>query len=402
MLNVRPEQQNSTLKQQNNWPAVFSLAIGAFSSVTTEFIPVGVLPEVAETFGITTGQAGLMMTLPGILGAIAAPGVLIAAGNTDRKKLLMTLSVLLLISAVSSGISVSWTMMLFSRALAGISLGAFWAMGLAVAGNLVSSDKAGTAIAAVFGGVTVAMIAGVPLGSLVAESFSWRGAFGAAALMATVSLIMQTVFLPAIKASEPMRVKALLEFTRGQRGRKSLLLIALIYGTHFGTYTYLAPLLKQTGIDSQMISWVLLGFGVTGFMANVIAPRFVSRNLPATLTAGLVMLAGSLLSMSWLACSPGLITAVLIWGAAWGAVPLCLNISNRDAAGEAPEAGSAMFTLTAQVSIAAGSAIGGKIVDTAGLEMDFLTGGVVVVLSGLILWAWKTYPKPILSQAGRH
>lgn len=106
--------------------------------------------------------------------------------------------------------------------------------------------------------------------------------------------------------------------------------------------------------------------------------------------------------MSWLACSTGLIAGVLIWGAAWGAVPLCLNISNRDASGDAPETGSAMFTLTAQISIAAGSAIGGMIVDTAGLEIDFLTGGVAVVLSGLILWAWKAYPKPMFSQATRH
>lgn len=397
-MKARPEQQYSTQKQQNNWPAVFSLAIGAFSSVTTEFIPVGVLPEVAKTFGITAGQAGLMMTLPGILGAIAAPGVLIAAGNIDRKKLLVTLSVLLLISVVSSGISKSWTMMLFSRALAGISLGAFWAMGLAVAGNLVSTDKAGTAIAAVFGGVTVAMIIGVPLGSLVAEYFSWRGAFGAAALMAVISLILQTVFLPMIKASDPMHIRSLLSFTKHQRRRKSLLLIALIYGTHFGTYTYLAPLLKQAGIHSQIISWILLGFGITGFVANFIAPRFANKNLPMTLTAGLAMLAGSLIAISWLEHSTGLILGVLVWGAAWGAVPLCLNLGNREASGNELEAGSAMFTFTAQVFIAVGSAIGGIIVDSAGLKVNFLTGGIVVVLSGLILWAWKTYPKPIFLQ----
>ncbi|MBG6246832.1 MULTISPECIES: MFS transporter [Symbiopectobacterium] len=239
MFKVQSEQYSSG-KPRNNWPAVFSLAIGAFSSVTTEFIQVGVLPDVAQTFSVTSGQAGLMMTLPGILGAIAAPGVLIVAGKTDRKKLLITLLVLL-VSAMTSALSSSWLIMLASRALAGVSLGAFGAMGLAVAGNLVSIDKAWTAIAAVFGGVTVAMIIGVPLGSLVAEYFSWRGAFGAAALMAAISLILQTVFLPVIKTSDPIRIKSLLSFTRHQRGRKSLLLIALIYGTHFGTYTYLAP-----------------------------------------------------------------------------------------------------------------------------------------------------------------
>ncbi|MCC8457084.1 hypothetical protein [Photorhabdus aegyptia] len=151
-----------------------------------------------------------------------------------------------------------------------------------------------------------------------------------------------------------------------------------------------------------MISWILLGFGITGFAANFIAPRFANKNLPVTLTVGLAMLAGSLLAISWLEHSTGLILSVLVWGAAWGAVPLCLNLGNREASGNELEAGSAMFTFTAQVSIAGGSAIGGIIVDSAGLEVDFLTGGIVVVLSGLVLWAWKAYPKPVFSQETKH
>lgn len=141
-----------------------------------------------------------------------------------------------------------------------------------------------------------------------------------------------------------------------------------------------------------MISWVLLDFVVTGFAANFFAPRFVNKNLPVMLTVGLAMLAGALIAMSWLEHSTGLILGVLIWGAAWGIIPLCLNLSNREASGNELEAGSAIFTFTAQVSIAAGSAIGGTIVDPAGLAVDFLTGGIVVVLSGLILCGWKTNP----------
>lgn len=369
--------------------AVASLAFGAFSSVTTEFIPVGVLPDVAETFGVSPGEAGLMMTLPGMLGAIAAPGVLMVAGKLDRKWLLITLSALLFLSAITSAVAPSWTIMLFSRALAGISLGAFWAMALAAAGSLVSADKAGTAIAAVFGGVTMAMILGVPLGAMVAEHFTWRGAFVAASAMSALAFVLQLIFLPAIAAEKPMRARQLFDFLNKPAGRKSLVLIALIYGTHFGTYTFIAPLMREPGITPGVISWTLLGFGLTGFLANFIASRFVNR-LRLTLTVALIMFAVSLAVLANAQVDWMLITAVLVWGAAWGAAPLCLNIANRDASGHEIEAGSAMFTFTAQVSIAAGSAVGGVIVDAAGINADFGTGSVLLIMSIFLLWMWQT------------
>lgn len=368
--------------------AVASLAFGAFSSVTTEFIPVGVLPDVAATFQISDGQAGMMMTLPGILGALAAPGILIAAGRIDRKLLLLGLSTLLLISALLSALAPSWTVMLISRGLAGLSLGAFWAMGLAVAGSLVPKEKSSTAIAMVFAGVTLAMVLGVPLGSMVAERFSWRGAFIAASILAALSLTMQALVLPRIPATEPTQLRSLWRFTAQPQGLKSLLLIMLIYGTHFGTYTFVAPLLRQGNVSLAAITWTLLGFGIAGFVANFIASRFVGR-LQLTLTVGLLLFAAALATLALLDQAWILIVAVLLWGAAWGAVPLCLNIGNRIASGEEIEAGSAMFTFTAQLSIAAGSAVGGVIVDRAGIGADFTSGGGVILLSVLLLWGWN-------------
>ncbi|WP_215845031.1 MFS transporter [Candidatus Pantoea bituminis] len=336
--------------------AVGSLALGAFASVTTEFIPVGILPDVADTFHISSGHAGLMMTLPGLLGALAAPGVLMAAGSTDRKRLLLSLSALLFASALISALAPSWTVMLIGRALAGMSMGAFWAMGLAAAGSLVSEEKAGTAIAAVFGGVTAAMVLGVPMGTLVSGYFSWRGAFIAASVLAALAFMMQAVLLPQIQAGESVNLRALGRFLLRPRGRKSVILIALSFATHFATYTFIAPLMRKAGIGTDIISWTLLGFGVSGFIANFVASRIVDQHLKQTLTAGLVLMAGSLAIMAVSHSHLLLVVAVLIWGAAWGAIPLCLNLGNRQASDSEAEAGSAMFTFTAQVSIAAGSA----------------------------------------------
>lgn len=375
--------------QRNAWLAVLSLAIGAFSSVTSEFIPVGILPDVARDFDITTGKAGLMMTVPGLLAAISAPAVLIVAGKIDRKKLLVTLSLLQLISAFISAFSMDWSMMLIGRAISGISLGAFWALSLTVAGNLVPAMKAASAIATVFSGVTIAMIFGVPLGTFVAEYAGWRAAFIAAALIATIALTIQCYFLPSIPARQSMRISSLVKFLRLESASKSLLMIFLVYVTHFGTYTFLASLLAEVGASPQLTSWTLLGFGVTGFIGNSFAPRYIRKNLSTTMSFGLALLSASLIACIFAQQPVFMITAVLVWGIAWGVVPLTLNINNRLASGHEVEAGSAMFTFTAQVSIAMGSGAGGVVVDWVGIRADFMAGVSIIILSLLTLRFWQ-------------
>jgi predicted MFS family arabinose efflux permease len=384
--------ENIRLKKRG-WAGVASLALGSFASVTTEFLPVGLLPDVAGDYGITTGEAGLMMTLPGLLAAVAAPGVMMAAGKADRRWLLIGLSFLLLISASMSAWAPDWHIMLLSRGLTGISLGAFWAIGLAVAGRLVSQESAGKAIAAVFGGVTAAMILGVPFGTFVAGLFDWRTAFVAAALIAVVPLVLQLLFLSSVLAEDKLRPASLMNFIRRIEARKSILLILLIFGTHFGTYTFLTPLLSDAGIGPAAITLSLLGFGVTGFISNFVASAFVSEYLKSTLASALLVMMMSLLLMAAAHNAMWLIAGVLLWGCAWGALPLCLNINNRMASGELIEAGSAMFTFTVQVAIASGSAAGGVIVDNLSIQKDFFSGTAFIVFSLIILYGWKARTK---------
>ncbi|WP_372357088.1 MFS transporter [Xanthomonas sp. NCPPB 3443] len=375
-----------------SWLAVLSLALGSFASVTAEFLPVGVLPEVAETFGISAGSAGLMMTLPGVLAALSAPGVMILAGHTDRRRILLFLSGILLVACLLSAWAPAFWIMLLSRALVGISLGAFWAMALAVAVRLVNAEKAHKAAAAVFAGVTAAMILGVPLGTLVAEHFSWRGAFMAAAAIAAVALLMQGWALRSIPAQGAMRFSSLVRFVQQAAARKSMLMITLVFAAHFGTYTYVAPLMQQAGIGASSITLILLGYGIAGFAANFAASHFIGRSLRATLLAAKLLLLASLAVLPWLVALPSAeIALILLWGTAWGALPLCLNTWNRSVSGNDTEASSAMFTFTCQVAIAIGSALGGFIVDHSGIGATFVSAAVAVLFSAVLLVAYEPY-----------
>lgn len=367
-----------------------SLALGSFASVTAEVLPVGVLPEVAKTFGVSVGSAGLMITLPSILAALSAPGVLFLVGRADRRHILLLLSAILLAACLLSVWAQTFPLMLLSRAMVGTSLGAFWAMALAVAVRLVAAEKAHKATAAVLAGVTAGMILGVPLGTLVAEYYSWRGAFAVVAAIAALALLMQAWAMPPVPASDVMRISSLVKFLQRTASRKSMLMIAMVFAAQFGTYTYVTPLMQQAGINASNITLILLGYGLTGFVANFVAGHVIGRNLQVSLLATKALLFVSLAVLPWLIKLPlAESTLILLWGIAWGALPLCLITWNFSVSGGDTEAASAMFTFTTQVAIAIGSAIGGYIMDHLGIRTTFTVGAAVVLLSAILLVAYN-------------
>ncbi|MBA0038903.1 MFS transporter [Pantoea sp. BIGb0393] len=238
--------------------------------------------------------------------------------------------------------------------------------------------------------MTTAMILGVPLGTFIGGLFSWRVAFLAASALAAAALVMQMIFLPRVPAGERLRPIELLRFVRQKPARKTILLIALLFGTHFGTYTYLAPILSEIGINSAVVTWSLLGFGVAGFFSNFVASAFVEKKLRTAMATATVLMLCAVVSLGLTNSAAVAIGAVLVWGAAWGAMPLCLNMANRTVSEDNTEAGSAMFTFVAQAAIAAGSSAGGVVVDMAGVPADFYAGAALMAFSVLILYMWQS------------
>ena len=381
-----PRLTSQTLSPAHQRLAVLSLALGSFASVTTEFLPVGILPDISKTFAVTSGTAGLTMTVPGIMAALSAPGVMLFSGRTDRRKIVLWLSLILLAGCLVATIAPTFAIMLLSRALVGISLGAFWAMGLAVAVELVAKEKAHKAAAAVFGGVTAAMILGVPMGSLVAEHSSWRGAFMAAAVIAVAAFVMQWKVLPSVPAQSPVQFADFKAFVSLPEARKSIVMVAAVFAAHFAAYTYLTPLMHEAGIPTAAVTLLLLAYGAIGFVSNLVAARFLENNLKATLFVSKVSLVIPFLFLPVLVIFSKFETVlILLWAVAWGALPLCLNTWHRNIETEHSEAAAAMFTFTAQVAIAVGSSLGGAVVDHFGLKANFWMSALIVLLSAFYL-----------------
>ncbi|SAL10711.1 major facilitator transporter [Caballeronia peredens] len=374
-----PDDETTTLRQ---WLAVAAVTIGAFAFVTTEFLPVGLLPHVAKELNILPGVAGLMVTTPGIVAAIAAPALMLGAGRMDRRHVFLWLTAILLVSNLLSAIAPNLGVMLIGRALLGAALGGFWTLATSASGRLVAPRDSARAMAAILTGVTCATVIGVPLGTLIASVASWRVSFLATGGLVAVALIAQWLLVPSLPSAAALRFADLTALMRRTHARKSLLMVALIFGAHFSSYTYVTPfLLNDAHLDMSMVTWLLLGFGIIGFFANFAVSSVVARKLKTSLVAMTSLLMFSLLLLPVLRhLEFGVAAVVLAWGVAFGALPLCFSVWMQRATPEHPEAGSALFVGIIQVAIAAGSFVGGAVVDHAGIPADFMVGAALALL----------------------
>ena len=375
-----------------SWLAVASVTIGAFAFVTTEFLPVGLLPQIARDLQVTPGTAGLMVTIPGVIAAISAPGMMLGAGRIDRRHILLMLTAMLLVSNLVSAFASNFALMLLGRAMLGASLGGFWTLALAAAGRLVKPQDAARATATILTGVTCATVIGVPLGTFIASLASWRTSFMVTAGLVAVALVLQALLVPSMPSNAALRFTDLTALWRRPHPRKSLIMVALIFGAHFSSFTYIAPfLIQNAGFSVSSITWLLLGFGFIGFISNFAASATVERNLKASLMTIVSLLMVALFALPLIQHSaPAVVTTILAWGVAFGAMPLCLSVWMQLAAPDLPEAGSALFVGIIQVAIAVGSLIGGAVVDRMGIHTDLWFGGSLALLGLAVVASFGT------------
>lgn len=378
-----------------DWLSVLSVALGAFAFVTTEYLPVGVLPQIAQTLGISDGTAGLMVTVPGMVAAVAAPAIMVGAGRMDRRHLLLLLTALQLVANLVAAFAPTLAVMLLGRALLGISLGGFWAVAIAVAGRLVSESNAARATALIFAGITLATVFGVPFGTFLGDVFSWRVSFAVKAGLALLALIAQGLTLPSLPSREGLPVRALLNFLARKNARRSMLLLALVVAAHFSAYTYIAPFLgREAGFPVSAITSILLGFGVVGMLANFAMASGVARHLRLSLGAVVLMMVIAQLALPHLQ-GWGVALAVLVWGVAYGAIPLGVSTWMQLTSPQLPEASSAMLVTMFQVAIASGSLFGGLMVDHHGVPSAMWLGAGVGLLGLAVMLSFGIGKAPI-------
>lgn len=351
---------------QGSWFAILAVSIAAFALVTSEFLPIGVLNDVANDLKISVGTAGLIITLPGVMAALAAPLLPVAFKQLDRRYVLLFLTAVMVIANAITAFASDFTLLLVSRMILGISIGGFWATAIALSGKLAPAHlPIAKATAVVMAGVTFATVLGVPIGTWLSEFYGWRSAFGITAIIGFVVFLLQLRYLPKLIPESSIRLHDLPALLRVPKARSGMLIVLLIGLAHFCAYSYLAPFFKNiAGFNGTTISSLLLLYGIAGIFGNAFAGYSGNFNIRYTLAFVGLCFAIVFFSFPVFAVhETGAIVLTALWGFAFGAFPTSANIWMFVHAPQAVEKGMPLFVGLFQVMIATGSLLGGYIVD---------------------------------------
>lgn len=376
----------------SGWIAVLSLAVGSFATVTTEFLPIGVLPLVAASLGVTEGTAGLMVTMPGIVAALAGPLLIVASGRLDRRAVLLVLSALLVVSNLLAAVAPDLTTMLVARLLLGLCVGGFWTFAPGATAHLVPADAQPRAMSYVLAGVSLATVAGVPAGALLANLVGWRASFGVAAGLSAVMFIAQMRLLPPMPPAHATRARDLLKPFTTPRARAALLTTLFLIAGHFAAYTYLTPLLQQRyGLSPAVVTTLLLVYGAAGFFGTFVGGRLASRNVLAVALLAALLVAGVLLFAATV--GGGVVAGALValvWGSAFGLIPVAMTTWMQTSLPRDADAGQAVLVTGFQVAIASGAFLGGVVVDHQGIPSAMgVAGGLALVAAVIVAAAFR-------------
>ncbi|SFI29399.1 Predicted arabinose efflux permease, MFS family [Collimonas sp. OK307] len=367
--------------------ALWALTLSAFAIGTTEFVIVGLIPTIAASLGVSVPSAGLLVSLYALGVAVGAPVLTALTGRVPRKQLLLGLMALFTIGNLVAWMAPGYEALMAARVLTGLAHGVFFSIGSTIATSLVPKEKAASAIALMFTGLTVALVTGVPLGTFIGQTFGWQSTFLAVSLLGVIAFAGSWILVPNnIASSKPASLLTQAAVLKKPRLLLVYAITALGYGGSFIAFTYLAPILQEiSGFSASTVSLVMLVYGVSVAFGNIWGGKLADKKGPIrALQLVFAMLAVVLFVLTFTAANPWLaVLTVLAWGAfAFGNVPGLQVYVVQQAERHAPRAvdvASGLNIAAFNVGIALGAWGGGLIVSHLGLMATPWIGAIVVL-----------------------
>ncbi|OKK24068.1 MFS transporter [Streptomyces sp. CB02488] len=367
--------------------ALLALAIGAFGIGTTEFVIMGLLPEVAADFHVSIPTAGYLVSGYAMGVVLGAPLMSVLGTRVTRKRMLMILMGLFVIGNVVSATAPVFGVMLAGRVIASLAHGAFFGIGSVVAADLVAPHKKAGAIAMMFTGLTVANVVGVPLGTYIGQTAGWRTTFFLVAALGVVGLLGVAKLVPEQPRAEGVRLRHELAAFRNVQVLLAMAMTVLGFGGVFAAITYITPMMTEiAGYSASSVTWLLVLFGLGMVGGNLLGGKFADRHLMPLLYVSLGALAVvlSLFTLTAHNKIAAAVTIVLIGGLGFATVPP-LQKRVLDQAAGAPTLASAVNIGAFNLGNALSAWLGG-IVIAAGLDYTAPNWvGAVLAASALVL-----------------
>ncbi|MFM1655569.1 MFS transporter [Brevibacillus sp. B_LB10_24] len=362
--------------------SLLCLTVGAFAIGMTEFIIMGLLPNVANDLHVTIPQAGQLITSYALGVAVGAPVLTVLTHRIPQKKLLMLLMCIFIAGNAFSVVAPNYYLLIAARVLTAFAHGTFLGVGSLIAARLVRPERRASAVSMVLAGLTVSNIIGVPFGTFIGQQLGWRASFGAITVLGILSLIGIVRFIPEIRQDRPSSLSQ--EFRSLVNPQVLLVLLtgALACGSLFSVFTYITPMLMSiSGFAEHSVTWILVlfGFGVT--IGNIVGGKLADWKLMPSLMVNFAVLAVILILLTLTFPNPYLaVISVFCWGvAAFGVMP-GIQIRIMNLSHEAPLLSATSSHSASNLGNAGGAYLGGLAITYTGLtSLPWLAAALAVL-----------------------
>lgn len=344
--------------------ALLALALSAFAIGTTEFVIMGLLPEVANDLRVTIPSAGWLISGYALGVAIGAPVMALLTAKLPRKKTLILLMVIFIIGNLLCALAYSYNLLMLARVVTALCHGAFFGIGSVVAASLVSADRQASAVALMFTGLTLANVLGVPLGTWFGQLFGWRATFWGVSAIGVLAFIALITSLPGNKNEKPVNLASEISALANGKLWLSLLMTVCFAAAMFALFSYIAPLLLQvTGIGDRGVSWTLFLIGAGLTVGNILGGKMADRKVSLSLIGSFSLITLFSLLFSWTSHALWLAEITLfLWAMATFATVPGLQINVVRYGKEAPNLVSTLNISAFNVGNALGAWVGGAVI----------------------------------------
>ena len=369
------------------WLRVVTLAIAAFIFNTTEFVPVGLLSDIAASFNMETAQAGIMLTIYAWVVALMSLPFMLLTSQMERRKLLIGLFVVFIASHVLSFMAWNFTVLVISRTGIAFAHAVFWSITASLAIRLAPAGKRAQALSLIATGTALAMVLGLPIGRIVGQYFGWRTTFFAIGMGALITLVCLVKLLPKLPSEHSGSLKSLPLLVRRPALMSIYLLTVIVVTAHYTAYSYIEPFVQVVaGFSANFATVLLLILGGAGIIGSVLFGKLGNRHASALVSGAIgLLLACLLLLMPAAGSESHLAILSLFWGVAIMIIGLGMQVKVLALAPDATDVAMSLFSGIFNLGIGAGALVGNQI----SLHVSMSAIGYLGAVPALIALIWS-------------
>ncbi|WP_437339921.1 sugar transporter [Gilliamella apis] len=379
---------NNANKRSRIWSSILCLALAAFIFNTTEFVPVGLLPNIAESFSMDVAHAGLLLTIYAWAVSLLSLPLTVLTAKMERRKLLIFLFCLFIASHILAGFAWSFYSLMVARIGIACAHAVFWAITTPLAVRLAPNGKKAKAMGFIVVGTSMATVLGIPIGTMIGQLVGWRVTFLCIGVIAFCVMASLIYLLSAVPSMNTISLKAIPEVLKRPVLLNIYLLTAIIITGHFTAYTYITPfMLNVGGFSEQIVVSLLLAVGFSGMIGSLIFAKYSEPHPTAILVMPVILLIICLLSLY--VCSFSLITAIvqgMVWGLAITIIGMVMQSKVIDAAPDAADIATSVYSGIYNIGIGGGAFVGSQVLVYLSTHYIGFVGAIFVIIALILFY----------------